>query len=58
MSIMRMLKMCSDGVWRGLKDCALSLFPSLSYQPSFTPFRMTSQSSNMVTFERLGMVES
>lgn len=55
-----MLKLCSEGVWRGLKDCALSLslFPPLSYHPSFTPFRMTSQSSSMVTFERLGMVES
>lgn len=48
--------------WRrveGLKDGALSLsFLPPSYQPSLTPFRMTSQSSNMVTFEWLGMVES
>lgn len=61
MSIMRMLS-CLVTVCGGAEGlCPLSLSLSFlppSYQPSFTPFRMTSQSSNMVTFERLGMVES
>lgn len=59
---MRMLRLCSKlNMWGGVQILSLSHISPHYRQclhPCFTPFRMTNQSSFMVSFQTLGMVES